>query len=111
MSAGASGSSSKYDTQLLTQRGLKHWQEGETVFTQGRNLRPRTLKEAAAWVNQAKPGQSAEERAANLGAILAAQAHWLTERLLDRQARDFEGGGGFSERLYLPRTGKSYRLP
>src|SRR3954468_19422305 len=74
----------------LTRRGLKHWQEGETVFTQGRNLRPRTLKEAAAWVNQAKPGQSAEERAANLGAILAAQAYWLTERLLDRQARDFE---------------------
>jgi four helix bundle suffix protein len=50
-----------------------------------------------------------EERAANLGAILAAQGHWLTERLMDRQARDFEGGGGFSERLYRARTGKSHR--
>jgi four helix bundle suffix protein len=38
----------------------------------------------------------------HLGAILATQAHWLTERLLDRQARDFEAGGGFSERLYRP---------
>ncbi len=50
-----------------------------------------------------------EERAANLGAILAAQAHWLTERLLDRHARDFESGGGFSERLYRVRTGRSPR--
>jgi len=42
--------------------------------------------------------------AANLGAILATQAHWLTERLMDRQARDFETDGGFSERLYRTRT-------
>lgn len=48
--------------------------------------------------------QCREERAANLGAILAAQAHWLSERLLDRQARDFEKEGGFSERLYKART-------
>ncbi|MFA5206856.1 MAG: hypothetical protein WC708_20845, partial [Lentisphaeria bacterium] len=41
--------------------------------------------------------------AANLGAILAAQGHWLAERLLDRQARDFEAGGGFSERLHAAR--------
>jgi four helix bundle suffix protein len=93
----------------LTRRGLQHWQEGETLFIQARNLRPKTLKEAAAWVNQARAGRSGEERAANLGAILAAQAHWLTERLLDRQARDFEAGGGFSERLYRARTGKSQR--
>lgn len=62
---------------------------------------------AAAWVNAPGKKQSAEERAANLGAILAAQAHWLTERLLDRQAQDFEQGGGFSERLYKARTGKT----
>ena len=48
--------------------------------------------------------QPAEERAANLGAILAAQAHWLTQRLLDRQAQDFENHGGFSERLYKARN-------
>lgn len=28
------------------------------------------------------------------------QAHYLVERLMARQAEDFEKGGGFSERLY-----------
>jgi four helix bundle suffix protein len=88
----------------LTRRGLRHWQEGDAVFAEARNLHPKTLAEAAAWVNQPGAAESKEERAANLGAILAAQAHWLTERLLDRQARDFETGGGFSERLYRART-------
>ncbi len=90
----------------LARRGLRHWQEGEAIFTEARNLRPKTLEEAAAWVNRLGAAEPAEERAANLGAILAAQAHWLTERLLDRHARDFEAGGGFSERLYRARTGK-----
>jgi four helix bundle suffix protein len=67
------------------------------------------LVEAADWVNQRGAECTAEERAANLGAILAAQAHWLTERLLDRQAKDFESGGGFSERLDRARTGKPPR--
>ena len=93
----------------LVRRGLRHWQEGEAIFTEARNLRPKTLEEAAAWVNRPGAGQPAEERAANLGAILATQAHWLTERLMDRHARDFETGGGFSERLYRARTGKSPR--
>src|SRR5207249_1825488 len=90
----------------LARRGLRHWQEGEAIFAEARNLRPKTLEEAAAWVNRPDATEAAEERAANLGAILAAQAHWLTERLLDRQARDFEVGGGFSERLYRARTGR-----
>ncbi len=90
----------------LTRRGLRHWQEGEAIFTEARNLRPKTVAEAAAWVNRPGGPEPVEERAANLGAILATQAHWLTERLLDRQARDFESGGGFSERLYRARTGK-----
>lgn len=90
----------------LTRRGLRQWQEGEASFTEARNLRPKTLVEAAAWVNQRGAAEPTEERAANLGAILATQAHWLTERLLDRQARDFESGGGFAERLYRARTGK-----
>jgi four helix bundle suffix protein len=83
----------------LIRHGLRQWQEGEPVFTEARNLRPKTLDQ---------PGRSEpiEERAANLGAILATQAHWLTERLLDRQARDFKAGGGFSERLYRARTKK-----
>ena len=91
----------------LLRRGLRHWQEGETAFNETRNLHPSTLETAAAWVN--RPGQSepVEERAANLGAIRATQAHWLTERLMDRQAGDFEKGGGFSERLYRARTGQS----
>lgn len=87
----------------LARRNLPVWQEGEPLFNEARNLRPATLEQAAAWVNRRRPGSKAEERAANLGAILATQAHWLTERLLDRQARDFEAGGGFSERLHRAR--------
>ena len=95
----------------LARHGLRQWQEGEPVFTEARNLHPKTLEEAAAWVNQPGAAEPTEERAANLGAILATQAHWLTERLLDRQARDFEAGGGFSERLYRARTGKPPHPP
>ena len=91
----------------LKRRHLKHWQQGESVFEEARALRPKTLEEAAMWVNKPGACQSREERAANLGAVLAAQAHWLAERLLDRQARDFETTGAFSERLYQARTGQS----
>jgi four helix bundle suffix protein len=90
----------------LTRRGLRVWQEGEPCFDEARGLRPKTLEQAVAWVNRRGSVEASEERAGNLGAILAAQAHWLTERLLDRQARDFEAGGGFSERLHRARTGK-----
>ena len=51
-----------------------------------------------------------KDRAANLGAILSAQAHFLTQRLLDRHAQDFEKDGGFSERLYKART-RRWRKP
>lgn len=88
----------------LQRRGLRKWQNGESAFDEARALRPQTLEAAAAWVNRKGVPESAEERAANLGAILAAQAHWLAERLMDRQSRDFEAGGGFSERLYRART-------
>jgi four helix bundle suffix protein len=90
----------------LARRHLPHWQEGDPVFAEARRLRPKTLEEAAAWVNLRGAAESIEERAANLGAILAAQAHWLTERLLDRHARDFQSDGGFSERLYHARAGR-----
>lgn len=90
----------------LKRRNLPLWEMGHPDFKEARNLRPETVEEAAAWVNAPGKKQSAEERAANLGAILSAQAHWLTERLLDRQAQDFEKGGGFSERLYKARTGR-----
>ncbi|MBL9131205.1 MAG: hypothetical protein JNG86_08405 [Verrucomicrobiaceae bacterium] len=89
---------------FLTRRKLSVWQEGEPLFEEARNLRPQTLEEAAAWVNRRRKGSTIQERAANLGAILAAQAHWLTERLLDRQAQDFEKEGGFAERLHRART-------
>ena len=87
----------------LDRRGLRHWAENDPAFVEARAFRPKTVEEAAAWVNQAGVPHSVEERAANLGAILTTQAHWLTERLMDRQARDFENGGGFSERLYHAR--------
>ena len=89
----------------LKRRNLRLWEMGEPVFEEARALRPETVEEAAAWINAPGKQQRAEERAANLGAILAAQAHWLTERLLDRQAQEFEKAGGFSERLYKARTG------
>jgi len=87
----------------LTRRGLRKWEPGDPSFDEARALRPPTLEVAVAWVNREGARESPEERAANLGAILAAQAHWLAERLLDRQARDFEAGGGFSERLHAAR--------
>ncbi len=63
-----------------------------------------TLEQAANWINQLGVKQTAEERAANLGAVLSAQAHYLVEKCMARQAVDFEQGGGFSERLYQART-------
>jgi four helix bundle suffix protein len=87
----------------LNRRGLRLWPENDPAFMEARAFRPKTVEEAAAWVNRAGAPHSVEERAANLGAILTTQAHWLTERLMDRQARDFESGGGFSERLYHAR--------
>jgi four helix bundle suffix protein len=86
-------------------RRLRLWEPGEPLFEEARALRPSTVGEAVEWVNAPDRRESAEERAANLGAILAAQAHYLTERLLDRQARDYEAGGGFAERLYRVRSG------
>jgi four helix bundle suffix protein len=91
----------------LTRRGLRQWQPEDPAFEEARNLHPKTVEEAAGWVNKSGAAEPVEERAANLGAILAAQAHWLTERLLDRHARDFEKDGGFSERLYRARTGQN----
>ena len=91
----------------LTRQELPLWQEGEPLFEEARALHPKTLKDAAAWVNQKSgDGPSREERAANLGAILSAQAHYLVERLLDRHARDFETQGGFAERLYQSRSAR-----
>jgi four helix bundle suffix protein len=87
----------------LTRHNLLRWNPEDQKFKEARSLRPATLNDAAEWVNRPGQRQTAEERAANLGAILAAQAHWLTERLLDRQARDFESEGGFSERLHHAR--------
>ena len=88
----------------LERRNLRHWQQGEAEFEEARQLRPKSLSEAAAWVNRKGAAGTPEERAGNLGAILSAQAHWLAERLMNRQAQDFEKGGGFSERLHQART-------
>ena len=88
---------------FLVRHNLKIWQKGERVFEEARALHPQTVEEAAKWINKPEHKQTIKERAANLGAILANQAHWLTERLLERQAHDFEKEGGFSERLYKTR--------
>ena len=88
----------------LKRHGLRVWEEGEAEYEEARKLRPETMEDAAAWINSPTKKQSSEERAANLGAVLASQAHWLLERLLNRQAEDFEKGGGFAERLYKTRS-------
>ncbi|MFO7936243.1 MAG: four helix bundle suffix domain-containing protein [Kiritimatiellia bacterium] len=88
----------------LKRKGFRQWKEGEPTFEEARELHPKTVEEAAKWVNKPKTKEPREEHAANLGSILAAQAHWLTERLLNRQAQDFEKDGGFAERLYKART-------
>jgi four helix bundle suffix protein len=90
----------------LMRHKLRLWELGEPEFEVARALHPETMEQAAAWINMPNRQQSAEERAANLGAILATQAHWLLERLLNRQAQDFEANGGFAERLYKTRTDK-----
>lgn len=74
-----------------------------TMFSEARNLYPESLEEAAAWVNRPDRMQGRQERAANLGAVLSTQAHYLVEKLLARQAEDFQNDGGFSERLYKGR--------
>ena len=88
----------------LERRGLRLWLKGEPLFEEARALRLKSVEDAAAWVNASGRQETAEERAANLGAILAGQTHYLTERLLDRQAREFEAAGGFGERLYRTRS-------
>ena len=91
----------------LSRRGMPVWQQGESLFEEARALHPKSLEEAAAWINlRSKGGPTREERAANLGAILSAQAHFLVERLLDRHARDFENQGGFAERLHRSRSAR-----
>jgi four helix bundle suffix protein len=85
-------------------RGLEHWSQDDPRFQEARSLRPQTLDDAVAWVNKSGTAEPPRERAANLGAILAAQAEWLAARMLDSQAKAFEEGGGFSERLYKARV-------
>jgi len=92
---------------FVTRHKLRLWMMGEPDFEEIRALHPQSVEQAVIWINTHNRKQSAKERAANLGAILANQAHWLIERLLERQANDFEKNGGFSERLY--KTRKEYR--
>jgi four helix bundle suffix protein len=83
--------------------GLNRWAPDDPRFIEARNLRPQTMDDAIAWVNR-PADEPARERAANLGAILSAQAEWLAGRMLDSQAETFEQDGGFSERLHHART-------
>lgn len=94
---------------FLTRHNLQIWKLGDSAFEEARALHPQSVDQAATWINTPNRKQPAEERAANLGAILANQAHWLIERLLERQAQDFEKEGGFSERLYKTRMQRRQR--
>jgi len=102
---GSLGELHKDYKKYLQRKRLPLWETDNAVmFAEARNLHPESLEAAAEWINRSDRTQSREERAANLGAILSAQAHYLVEKLLARQAEDFEKGGGFSERLYKART-------
>ncbi len=103
---GSIGELHKDYKKYLQRKHLPLWEtDNAGMFSEVRNLRPKNMSEASAWVNRKDRQQSREERAANLGAVLSAQAHYIIEKLLARQAEDFEKGGGFSERLYKARTG------
>ncbi len=102
---GSIGELHKDFKKYLQRNHLPLWEtDNAAMFKEARNLYPDNLEEAAQWINRADRQQSREERAANLGAVLSAQAHYLIEKLLARQAEDFETDGGFSERLYKARV-------
>ena len=101
---GSIGELHKDYKKYLQRKRLPLWEKDDAgMFAEARNLYPKDLLEAADWINRSDRAQSREERAANLGAVLSAQAHYLIEKLLARQAEDFEKDGGFSERLYKAR--------
>lgn len=102
---GSLGELHKDYKKYLQRKGLPLWEaDNAAMFSEARNLYPESLESAAKWVNRPGRQQSREERVANLGAVLSAQAHYLVEKLLARQAEDFQNDGGFSERLYKART-------
>jgi len=101
---GSLGELHKDYKKYLQRKHLPLWEtDNASMFSEARNLHPENLAQAAEWVNRLDRKQSREERAANLGAVLSAQAHYLVEKLMARQAEDFEKDGGFSERLYKAR--------
>ncbi len=98
---GSLGELHKDYKKYLQRKRLPLWEtDNAAMFSEARNLYPESLEAAAKWINCPDRSQSREERAANLGAVLSAQAHYLVEKLMARQAEDFEKDGGFSERLY-----------
>lgn len=101
---GSIGELHKDYKKYLQRKRLPLWEtDNAKMFSEARNLHPENMEVAAKWINDSGRTQSREERAANLGAVLSAQAHYLVERLMARQAEDFEKDGGFSERLYKAR--------
>jgi restriction system protein len=101
---GSLGELHKDYKKYLHRKHLPLWETDNSVmFAEARTLHPASLGAAAKWINRPDRTEGREERAANLGAVLSAQAHYLVEKLMARQAEDFEKGGGFSERLYKAR--------
>lgn len=102
---GSLGELNKDYRKYIERKKLCLWEEDDpALFQEARRLYPKTLEEAVDWVNRPGQKQSREERAANLGAVLSAQAHYLVEKLLNSQAEAFENEGGFSERLHKARV-------
>ena len=90
MARGSLGELHKDYKKYLQRKRLPLWETDNAVlFAEARRLYPDDVAQAADWVNRSGQGQSKEERAANLGAVLSAQAHYLVEKLMERQAEDF----------------------
>jgi len=98
---------------FLRQRGLPLWHPRDPRLTQLITLRPTTADQVAEWaraIRHAHPSIpsivsiSYPEIAANGALALITVASSLLRRQLAAQARAFERGGGFTERLHRVRT-------
>jgi four helix bundle suffix protein len=107
---------------FLRQRGLKLWAREDPRRTDLVARRCTSADEVALWVREAhgRHGQDGQpipstastsstyaESAANAALILIGVAVSLLDRQLAAQAKAFEEDGGFSERLYRARRGRT----
>jgi four helix bundle suffix protein len=120
---------------FLRQGGLSLWAKADLRRQQLVDLRPRCVEDVAKWIRDSRHGcgpsgrsglggrerqdghrglsavstTSYPEAAANAALVLIAVSCGLLDRQLASLAKAFEGGGGFTERLYRVRTARRRR--